>query len=728
MRSLRFPRPRPSRLGLRLSALALAFGLPTLIGGIPTQVLAQDVAASAETSAVTPAVAPAGISGERRGMVAEDYHRLAFLSDPHISPDGMDVAFVVRRVSEDRRGRDGAIWIASVEGGSNPRPLTSGNRDAMPRWAPNGTRLAYLDRSRDPAADEDADPGVRLRILPREGGEASTVLHLQQGNIADFTWTRDGRIVLTLDLDPAVEDPRQAAPPKDPATPDLTVVTNAVYQAGTGLLGPERQHLWILDPTVGALSRLTPGDPRWNDRQAAVSPDGRTVAFQRDGSGEEYDGAFPRDLWLLALDAPPGTGPIRLGLPTGRAGGPAWAPDNRTLLYRFQPGRYARAHLQLVDRRVAEDSVGSPRTLTLDTDLDPAQFFWHPSGRHLFFTADHRGTHPLYRVNANGSDVRPLFGEDGVVSDPTLSADGSRLAFLYENEVNPPEVWVAEEDGRNPRPLTTFNRELLDALDLVRAEEFDFLNGEGDLLQGFLVRPVGWSAGEATYPMVLNIKGGPGGMWGRRWFPEFQVMAAAGYAVAFVNYRGSSGYGHAFQSAVRQDYGGADTRDNLRLVDETLSRNPWIDRERLFITGGSHGGFLTNWITTETPRFRAAVTQRSVSNWISEAGTQAYPPRAMREEFGGTIWENYPLYWERSPLSRANRVQTPTLVIHSDRDVITPLGQGQEWYFALKALGVPTEMVIFHGEGHELSRSGKPVNLVERLRRILDWFERWDTP
>jgi dipeptidyl aminopeptidase/acylaminoacyl peptidase len=195
-----------------------------------------------------------------------------------------------------------------------------------------------------------------------------------------------------------------------------------------------------------------------------------------------------------------------------------------------------------------------------------------------------------------------------------------------------------------------------------------------------------------------------------------------------VNYRGSTGYGHAFQSAVRLDYGGADARDNLRLLDETLSRNPWVDRDRLFITGGSHGGFLTNWITTETDRFRAAVTQRSVSNWISEAGTQAYPPRAMREEFGGTIWENYPLYWERSPLSRADRVRTPTLIIHSDGDVITPLGQGQEWYFALKALGVPTEMVVFHGEGHELSRSGTPLNLVERLRRILEWFERWDTP
>lgn len=675
-----------------------------------------------------PAMTEAQSPAARSGMTPEDYHRLAFVSDPRISPDASEVAFVLRRVSEDRRARDGAIWLVPVEGGGEARRLTSGNRDAMPRWAPNGTRIAYLDRARDPEAEADDTPsGTRLRILPREGGEASTALHLQQGSVTDFDWTRDGRILLTLDLDPDVSDPRQPAADRDPARPDLTVVTEAVYREGSGFLGPERQQLWLLDPTVGAFSRVTPGDARWNDWDAAVSPDGRSVVFQRDASGEEYDGAFDRQLFVLDVDAAAGTEARSMGLPQGRPEDPTWSPDGRTVLYRFRPGRYARSHLQLADVPAPGQAPRSPRTLTLDADLSPQHFFWHPGGRHLYFTADQRGTHPLYRVNANGSDVRPIFGEDGVISDPTVSADGRRIAFLYENEVNPPEVWVADEDGRNPRPITSLNRALLNELDLVRAEEFEFLNGEGDLLQGFLVRPVGWSA-DRSHPLILNIKGGPGGMWGRRWFPEFQVMAAAGYAVVFVNYRGSTGYGHAFQSAVRLDYGGADARDNLRLVDETLSRNPWIDRERLFITGGSHGGFLTNWITTETDRFRAAVTQRSVSNWISEAGTQAYPPRAMREEFGGTIWENYPLYWERSPLSRADRVRTPTLVIHSDGDVITPLGQGQEWFFALKALGVPTEMVVFHGEGHELSRSGTPVNLVERLRRILEWFERWDTP
>jgi dipeptidyl aminopeptidase/acylaminoacyl peptidase len=710
-------------LGRRLASLALVAALP--------------FTGTVSVSAQAP-----------RPMVSQDLHQLTALSDPRISPDGGWIAFVVRQVTEDRRGREGGIWIVPSDGSAPPRPLTQGTRDAMPRWAPNGETLLYLESVAPvgSGADSGANPGaggasggaaesgtasasagVRLQTIPRAGGTPSTVLHLRQGSIREAQWLRSGRILLTLNLDPAVRDPREPAPAPDPSTPDRTIIRDAVYQAeGVGILGPERQSLWVLDPAVGALSRVTPGDPRWNDRDATGTPNGERVVFQRDASGEEYDGAFARALWFLDLDATPGTEPVRMtSFLDGRAESPRWSPDGQSVLFRFRSSPYARTHLQVADRTPNPRGPASPRTLTLDADLDPQNPFWNPDGRAIYFTADSRGTHPLFRVNANGSDLRPLFGEDGVVSSPTISEDGRRLAFLYENEVNPPELWTAEADGRNPRPLTRFNRALLEGLDLSRVEEFEFLNDAGQLLQGFLIRPVGWQR-EATYPMVLNIKGGPGGMWGRRWFPEFQILSGAGYAVVFVNYRGSSGYGHAFQSAVRLDYGGGDARDNLALVDEVLSRNPWIDRSRLFITGGSHGGFLTNWITTETTRFRAAVTQRSVSNWISEAGTQAYPPRAMREEFGGTIWDNYALYWERSPLSRANRVRTPTLILHSDQDRITPLGQGQEWFFALKALGVPTEMVIFHGEGHELSRSGTPVNLVERIDRILEWFARWD--
>lgn len=214
-------------------------------------------------------------------------------------------------------------------------------------------------------------------------------------------------------------------------------------------------------------------------------------------------------------------------------------------------------------------------------------------------------------------------------------------------------------------------------------------------------------------------------MWGHLWSHEFQMLAAKGYAVYFVNFRGSTGYGYDFQKTVRFDYGGVDYRDNMQGLDDLLKRIDWIDSERLGVTGGSHGGFLTNWVITQTDRFKAAVTQRSISNWISAHGEQDFTPRQMRIEFNGTPWENYDLYWDRSPLKYANKIKTPTLIIHSDQDYRCPLGQAQELFYALKIHNVPTEMIIFKGENHGLSRTGKPVNLVERINRLIGWFDKY---
>jgi dipeptidyl aminopeptidase/acylaminoacyl peptidase len=706
--------------GQRTAAAALVHAVAQRITA--ALVLAATVATFGSSAAAVSAqaasvAARAAADAAPRGMVPADYYRFTFVSDPQISPDGRQVAFVVRTVSDDRRARRGGVWLVPVDGSSPPRRMTAGESDGSPRWSPDGRMLAFTGRR--------ADGRAQLRILRLDGGEAQAATELRQGTLAGFEWHPDGRrLLLTLNLEPGVDDPAaETAEPSRPQ-PDVVVITAAVYKEdGTGYLDAARRHLWVLElgeTLPGTLRRLTPGDTLWNDRAAAISPDGSRVAFDRDPTGEEYDGGFERAIFTLPLA---GGDAVRLpGQPPGRAEAPTWSPDGRWLVYRYTPERYARSHLHL-----APAAGGDVRVLTESVDLGVQDLAWHPAGRHLYFTADRLGARPLMRLEADGSGARVLFGDAGSVTSVSLSADGRRLAFLYEDEATLAEVWTADADGRNARPLTRFNEELLASLSLGRLEPFSFINTGGTATHGFLLRPVGWDS-TSRHPLVLNIKGGPGGQWGRQWFHEFQMMAAAGYAVAFVNYRGSTGYGHGHGNAVRLDYGGADLDDNLQAVDHVLATHDWIDPDRLFVTGGSHGGFLTSLITTRTDRFRAAVTQRSVSNWISEAGTQAFPPRGMREEFGGTIWENFDLYWQRSPLAHAPNVRTPTLIIHSDGDLVTPLGQGEEWFYALKALGVPTEMVVFRGEAHGLSRGGTPVNLVERLKRILDWFERHDEP
>ncbi len=651
------------------------------------------------------------VEAQSAGMAPEDLYGVVGVADPRISPDGARVVFTVERVAEDARSRERSIWITSTASGAEPTRLTDGPSDSSPRWSPDGARVAYLGR--------DSEERAQLHLVAPSGGTPTPVTALRQGSISSFEWTPDGTaILLTLNLDPEVDEPLVEPVEPEGPVPDIVVVRDAVFASDeAGYLDERRKHLWVLDVQSGSLRALTSGDPAWNDEHATVSPDGGRVAFVRDASGEEYDGGFDRGLWFLALD---GGTPAALDTPAGRVENPVWAPANDRVVYRSTPERYARPHLYL------HSLVGGPRVrLTAEVDRRPENLLFHPSGRHLYFTADHQGTHPLYRLALDGSGATPLFGEDGAVSSPTISADGSMLAFTYENELYPPEIWVADAEGRQPRPLTRFNDELLAGLDLQRLEELRFQNPDGFPLQGFVLRPHGFEPGQ-SYPLVLNIKGGPGGMWGSRWFPEFHMLAAAGYGVAFVNYRGSSGYGHRHMDAVRRDYGGADATDNLLFLDQVLARHDWVDPERLFVTGGSHGGFLTAWLTTRTDRFRAAVPQRMVSNWISEAGTQAFPPRAMQDEFGGTIWERFDDYWGRSPLAHAPQVTTPTLVIHSTDDRVTPIGQGQEWFYALRALGIPSEMVIFEGESHALSRTGRPVNQVERIRRIIEWFDRWD--
>ncbi len=653
-------------------------------------------------------VSSAPVQAQERGMQPADYYHLQMSSDAQIGPDGARVVFVRTTIAEDRRSRESSLWIVPADGSGEPHQFTQGTSDRSPRWSPSGDRIAFL-------SSRDEKP--QLHTIRTDGGEAHAVTALEQGSISAYEWMPDGeRVLLTLSIDPAVDDPTEAADEPEGPRPDTTVVREAAYRTGTGsFLGAERRTLWMLTLDNGTLTPLA-GDSDYNIYNATVSPNGEIVAFNADFTGEEFDAGFNQDIHLLALDS----GEVRtLDTPARRAQNPVFAPDGEHLLYHHTADRYEPTELH----RIPVDG-GTPEVVHDGMNLSTSNVQWPDGHDQPFFSADYRGSHPIFQLTPDAS-ASALIGEGASLSTPSFSDDGARIAYTRHNETTPPQVWTARADGSDAQALSTFNAEMLDSLAVQPYERFTFEHDGGGTLDGFLLRPVGFEDGE-SYPLVLNIKGGPGGMWGHEWFHEMQMLAAAGYGVVFTNYRGSTGYGHDFQSAVRLDYGGVDYRDNMALLNESLDRFEWIDDERLLITGGSHGGFLTNWITTQTDRFRAAVTQRSVSNWISETGTQAFPPREMNAEFGGSLWTNFDYYWDRSPLQFADQVTTPTLIIHSQDDHITPIGQGMEWYYALKNVGVPTKMVMFADEGHGLSRGGTPVNLVERLKQMLQWFEQWD--
>ncbi|MFU8860355.1 MAG: prolyl oligopeptidase family serine peptidase [Cyclonatronaceae bacterium] len=647
----------------------------------------------------------------KRGLQPSDYHHFQFVSDTQISPDGSRIAFVRSVVSDDRRSRESSIWMVDAAGNSDPVRYTTGTSDRLPRWSPDGRQLAFL---------ANRDGSTKVWVMPTDGGEARPLIAAEH-NIGSFEWSPDGsKILVQIRSDQKKESAGSengTGDEKKAPEPDIHVITTSLYKAnGTGILGPERNHIHVYDVTGDILRQLT-SSPDWNAGGATWSADGSTIVFHADTTGNEYEGGYTMDLFAIPADS----GAITRITPGGaRSTSAAWSPDGNTIAYSFTEGRYQREWIYLTGPDGA-DMRNAANTL----DLNPSNVTWQPDSQHLLFQASDRGGQGLYRIDTRNGSINTVMHGAFSISGVTQSRDGRSVAFTLEDEQKLAEVYVARSDGSRKTQLTRFNEALLDTIALQPVEPFWFTNEAGMRVHGFLMKPVGWDE-SMSWPLILNIKGGPGGMWGHQWFHENQMMAAKGYAVFFTNYRGSHGYGFDHQSAVHRDYGGADYRDNIAGLDSALAGNPWIDRDRLYITGGSHGGFLTNWIISQHPgMFRAAVTQRNVSNWISEAGTQAYTPQAMREEFGGTIWENYDYYWGRSPLKYADRITTPTLIIHSDRDEITPVGQGEEFYYALKINGVDTEMVVFRGENHGLSRGGKPVNLVERLDRMLEWFGRY---
>jgi len=298
-----------------------------------------------------------------------------------------------------------------------------------------------------------------------------------------------------------------------------------------------------------------------------------------------------------------------------------------------------------------------------------------------------------------------------------------KMVYLANDFKHLDDLYVADLNGKNEHQLTNLNEGLWRQLNLASVERFSYKGADDWDVDGFLVKPIDWQEGK-KYPLVLSIHGGPAGQYGVDWYHEFQVYAAKGYAVLFCNPRGSTGYGQKFERGIVGEWGGKDYLDIMNGVDAALKKYPWIDQDRMGVTGGSYGGYMTNWIVGHTDRFKAAVTLRSVSNFISDDGTRdgAYGHSA---DFGGDIFQKLDLYWDRSPLKYANKVKTPTLVLHSDNDYRVPIEQGEQWFRALKHFGVTTEIVFFPRENHNLTRTGEPKHLVESLNWQLYWFDRF---
>ena len=338
----------------------------------------------------------------------------------------------------------------------------------------------------------------------------------------------------------------------------------------------------------------------------------------------------------------------------------------------------------------------------------------------LYFINTVNDSSHIMSIDVSTGGVDTITKKRGIVNEFIMYK--GEFAAICMRDLLGCEVYTIDFDGNENR-LTSMNMEICEEYASSEVLDISFTNEEDVTIHGFVIAPVDYKKGE-KYPTILDIHGGPKTVYGNVYFHEMQLWANLGYAVIFCNPTGGDGRGNEFTD-INGRYGTVDYNDIMTFVDKCIEEFDFIDENRLGVTGGSYGGFMTNWIIGHTNRFKAAASQRSIANWISFAGTSDCGYSFIEDQNGASMWNDLDKIWEQSPLKYADKVQTPTLFIHSDEDYRCPLSEGIQMFGALKYHGVPSRIVVFKGENHELSRSGKPKHRVRRLKEITEWFETY---
>ena len=656
----------------------------------------------------------APLAAQKRGITAEDYFSFELVSDPRISPDGSQVVYVVSRVDRAQNRRVPSVWIAPTDGSSPARVLIGEDwSPGAPRWSPDGTLVEFVSAraSSDTgsAARRGAGSRPQLWLQPVSGGTPRRVTSIMNGVSGCVPSPTGGKVACLVRTGPSDKWPAGKE------RSDVRHYSRIAYKFNdSGWYDDRRSHLWIVDLASGDARQITEGDD-WNDTDPQWSPDGSRIAFVSDRTGHEYDGGRNTDVWTIAAAGGPLT---KVSTAEGPDNQPRWSPDGKSIAFVTAAGDEAPPQIMI------GSSSGGAATAPLPTlDLIPTDLQWSNDGASLYFDTGVKGELQVFRIEIAPHRLTQVTTGARAARSPSFASNARRMVYLANDFTHLDDVYSAAVDGSGERKLSNHNASLWSQLSLASVQRMTYKGADGWDVDGFLVKPVGWQVGK-TYPLVLSIHGGPAGQYGVDWFHEFQVYAARGWAVFFTNPRGSTGYGRKFQRGIENQWGGKDYIDIMNGLNAAIAANPWIDTTRLGVTGGSYGGYMTNWIVGHTGRFKAAVTLRSISNFISDDGTRdgAY---GHRDDFDGDIFQKHDLYWDRSPLKYVQNVTTPILILHSDNDFRVPIEQGEQWFRALKHFNKTAEIVFFPRENHNLTRTGEPKHLVESLNWQLYWFDKY---
>ncbi|QLG60771.1 S9 family peptidase [Halorarum salinum] len=661
---------------------------------------------------------------------ASDYHEIAKPSDPRVAPDGDRVAFV-RTVPDGDDEYESTVYVAPTDGGEEPRRLTlAEGTDAEPRFSPSGDRLAFTStRGKD-------DDTQQLWVLPLDGGEAEQVTDVV-GGVSAIEWSPDGDRIAFVQSVTAEdrEEGRDLAVPDEyePEEPDPRVIDRTVFRSGEQYFDGKRSHVYVLDLDAAddgagdandALERLTDGDV---DHAAPTWGDETTLYYAAKDLGED-----PDDNYRFSVHAhDTGADEAERVHETTGFGMALAASGDRVACLHTEPDR---ASIRPTDLHVYDRGSDGVVNVTADIDrglgyeADPQ---WGSDGETVYFSTPDEGATALWAAPGDGSEPPERRYRGGSVNGAHVGEDV--VAITKSEWDRPGDVFTlalgrgeggltAEADGSEERRLTNLNAEYLERVSVGEPEAIEFESEQGPV-EGWVLTPPDFSEDE-RYPMIAEVHGGPHAMWttsGTMWH-EFQTLAARGYVVFWSNPRGSTGFGEEYMNAIERDWGNVTLTDVMAGVEEVAGRD-YVDEGNVFLTGGSFGGYMTSWTVGRTDYFRAAVSQRGVYDFTGFYGSTDGAYKLLEGDYDATPWEEPEFLWEQSPVAHAHEVTTPTLVVHSDRDFRTPAGTADLFHRILRKQGTETRLVRYPREGHELSRSGEPAHIVDRIERIARWFD-----
>ena len=685
-----------------------------------------------------------------RKVQSSDLLSMKWVSGPEISPDGRSLLFTVRSITKEDGESKYKTHIYLARDGKVGQFTRGPKSDTSPRWSPKGDRVVFLsERGKD---------RLQFHLISMDGGEAIQISNRKEG-VGEPVWSPDGSKIAFSAIEPDLESDGEDKDSKEKS--DVRVITRMRYKLnGRGFLPDRRAQIYVLDVETKEIKQVTSGP--YDCREPEWSPDGKHIAFVS-ARYEGHEFSSIRDIYVVPAEG----GEMRKVTSSDTVlGGPSFSPDGKWIAFYGHDNSYRSATVTGVC--VIPVEGGPVSFLTREKELAVGSApggdmggspgtrpTWSADSSWIYFSALDWGRTHLYKVRRTTKELVQLtFGDCSVlgwkkaVSNDTIAVHLGSPYLIGDMFIldprdggdagtgSPWKDYTVEDSGvpgslRAAQPytvrrVTRVNEDLFSSVELSWPEEFVAVSSGGTKVQGWLMKPVGMKEGR-RYPVALEIHGGPHAAYGYVFHHEFQLLAARGYGVVFCNPRGSVGHGQEYVAAIRHDWGGVDYQDIMSAADYAAAQ-AWVDPERMGVLGGSYGGYMTNWIVTQTNRFKAAATMRSTCNRLSQFGASDAAFMNGDFEFDGDPWDNPQAYLDVSPLMYVRKVETPIMIIHSEEDLRCPMEQAEEWFTALKKTGKTVVFVRFPGENHELSRSGKPKHRIERLEFILAWLDKYLTP